>query len=102
MSETPHPADIEISRSLNALVTTLNDWKVTAEAPQRMQAIVTGSLGGEQRILVRAGGAVAAASSAELTYAEGKVLARIRFEGGRWLGERVGAPLSGAYIPSAG
>jgi hypothetical protein len=102
MSESPHPTDVEVSRALNALVTTLNDRKVSSEDPHTLQDIVTGSLGGERRILVRSAGAAGAASSAELTDAGGKVLARIRFDGARWLGERAGPPFSGAYIPSAG
>jgi hypothetical protein len=90
-------SDVEVSRALNALVVTLNDRRDEEPDVERWQAIVTGSLGGEPRIEVRrdptrpAGGALLDESSKEL--------GRIWREGGRWLSERVGAPLSGAYIP---
>jgi hypothetical protein len=43
-----------------------------------------------------------ARTAAQLTDREGNVLARIELREGRWVGERVGAPLSGGYVPSAG
>jgi hypothetical protein len=98
MAETPHPTDVEVARALNALVATLNDHRTEAAEAARLQAIVTGSLGGEERILVRLDGATAAA----LTDHEHKVLARVERRDGRWVGERVGSPLSGGYIPSTG
>ena len=99
MSETPHPTDVEVSRALNALVTTLNDRPTAAVSRQRLQAIVTGSLGGEERILVA--GESDAGPSARLTDHEGHVLGRIHRDAGRWVSERVGPPLSGGYLPSA-
>jgi len=63
-----------------------------------MQPIVTGALGGGERILLRPGGD---GRAAELTDRDGKTLARIVREKGRWIGERVGSPLSGGYVPSA-
>jgi hypothetical protein len=95
----PHPTDVEVSRALNALVTTINDQGMAAPDPGRMQEIVTGSLGGEERILV----AVSAAEPgmARLTDGEHHVLARVERRADRWISERVGSPLSGGYIPSA-
>jgi hypothetical protein len=94
------PTDVEVSRSLNALVTTLNDWKVDSAQPDALQRIVTGVLAGEARIRVRGDGA--AVTAAELTDPDGTVVGRIRYADGRWLAERVGAPLTGAYIPRGG
>jgi hypothetical protein len=98
MPETPHPTDVEVSRALNALVTSLNDWRSERMPVAGLQRIVTGTLGGEQRILVRGPGPEV--TRAELTDGDEKVLARIERRDGRWIGERVGSPLSGAYIPS--
>jgi hypothetical protein len=99
VSETPHPTDVEVSRSLNALVATLNDWAVGRADREQLQRIVTGALGGEERILVSPGEAAAAA---QLTDGDGNVLARLERRDGRWVGERVGSPLTGGYVPSAG
>jgi len=92
--------DVEVSRALNALVVTLNDWKVPSASPQQLQEIVTGALGGEERIVVGPG--TDAGPSARLADREGKGLARLFRQGDHWVGERTGAPLSGGYIPSAG
>jgi hypothetical protein len=43
-----------------------------------------------------------ARTAARLTDRDGNVLARIELREGRWVGERVGSPLSGGYVPSAG
>jgi hypothetical protein len=99
MSETPHPTDVEVSRSLAALTATLNDQHAgPGVARERLQAIVTGALGGEERILVAIG--AGEQGVARLTDREHKVLARLELREGRWVAERVGAPLSGGYIPS--
>jgi hypothetical protein len=97
VSETPHPTDVEVSRVLNALVTSLNDWKLEDADREQLQAIVTGALGGEERIVVRAEPTGAPTLLAD---PGGKVLARLSRAEGRWIGERVGSPLSGGYIPS--
>jgi hypothetical protein len=99
VSETPHPTDVEVSRSLNALVATLNDRRVGEAEGEPLQRIVTGALGGEQRILIRLG---PARTTAELTDGEGNLLARVELREGRWVGERVGSPLTGGYVPSVG
>jgi len=89
--------DIDVSRALNALVVTLNDRRDSQPDLERWQAIVTGSLGGEPKLEVRrdptrpSGGALLDESRREV--------GRIWLEDGRWRSERVGAPLSGAYIP---
>lgn len=98
MAEAPHPTDVEVSRSLNAVVATLNERRAAEANIKDLESIVTGALGGEQRIFVRRGAGVAA----ELTDREGKVLATVARSDGRWVGERVGAPLSGGYVPSPG
>jgi hypothetical protein len=63
-----------------------------------LQRIVTGALGGEPLIRVRGTTGLAAA----LTDPTGSVVGRIHYANGRWLSERVRAPLSATYIPSAG
>lgn len=116
MSETPHPTDIEVARALNAVVVTVNDQGMPRADRARLQAIVTGALGGEERILVAVG--AGEDDVARLTDREHKVLARVhwqpssqdsgtraarveRRDDGRWVGTRVGAPLNGGYVPSA-
>jgi hypothetical protein len=115
MSETPHPTDIEVARALNAVVTTMNDQGMARADQGRLRQIVTGALGGEERVLVAVG--VGEEDVARLTDREHRVLARVfwqpadrssgtradrgrRRADGRWVGERVGAPLSGGYVPS--
>jgi hypothetical protein len=88
------PTDIEVSRALNALVTTVNDQRPDGVDQQRWQTIVTGALGGEPHIRV-----VALAQSALLNDAHGNELARVDRVGDRWVGRRLGAPLSGGYVP---
>jgi hypothetical protein len=97
VAETPHPTDVEVSRSLNAVVATLNDRRAEEANLDELQSIVTGALGGEERILVRRG-----ADGADLTDRDGKVVATVARGDGRWVGERVGSPLSGGYVPSTG
>jgi hypothetical protein len=82
--------DVEIGRALNALVTTLNDHKAQALDTGRCHEIVTGALGGEDKLAVRADGTLEHELSA---------VGRIERRDGRWVSERIGAPLSGAYIP---
>lgn len=92
------PTDVEISRALNAVITTLNDWKVEQADADTLQRIVTGALGGAPHIRVRS----TTAHGAALTDPADTVVGRIHYAQGRWVSERVGAPLSGAYIPSPG
>ena len=95
----PHPTDVEVSRALNALVVTINDQGMAAADRDRMQEIVTGALGGEERIVVAVGADEPAV--ARLTDGEHRVLARVQRRADRWISERVGSPLSGGYIPSS-
>ena len=91
--------DIEVSRALNALVVTLSDHGATAVDRERLQAIVTGALGGEPKIEV-AVDPLQHEPTARLRDARaGTVLASVRRRDGRWLGAREGAPLSGGYVP---
>jgi hypothetical protein len=99
VSETPHPTDVEVSRALNALVVTLNDRALGQADREHLQRIVTGALGGEQRILIAPD---AAGTTAQLTDGEGNVLATLERRADRWVGERVGSPLTGGYVPSVG
>lgn len=94
------PTDVEVARALNAVVVTINDQGMARADRARLQEIVTGALGGEESILVAVG--AGEQHVARLTDREHKVLARVqRRADGRWVGERVGAPLSGGYVPSA-
>ncbi|HVI18051.1 MAG TPA: hypothetical protein VM712_06715, partial [Gaiellales bacterium] len=79
---------------------TLNDRRAPAGRADDLQAIVTGALGGEQRIHVRSGSDPG--RTAELADGDGKTLARLERVGGRWVGERVRPPRSGGYVPSTG
>lgn len=99
MIETPHVTDVEVSRALNALVCTLNDQRHERVDVGRWQAIVTGALGGEPRILVS--DPAGRSDAATLTDREGSRLASVWREESRWLGRRDGALLTGAYVPSA-
>jgi hypothetical protein len=50
--------EVEISRVLATIATTLNDQRLEHYDTERMQQIVTGSLGGEQDLIVDDGGGV--------------------------------------------
>jgi hypothetical protein len=97
VSETPHPTDVEISRALNALVTTLNDQRPVGAEPDRWQSIVTGALGGEARIRVHRESTDPPAGV--LLGSDGTILARFHRAGERWISQRIGAPRSGGYVP---
>jgi hypothetical protein len=100
MSETPHATDVEVSRALNALVVTLNDQKATAPDVARWQEIVTGSLGGEERIRASSDELAQGVSGLLHDAQTGRLLGSFRLRDGRWVSRREGAPLSGGYIPS--
>jgi hypothetical protein len=73
--------DVEISRSLNALSTTLRDQRPERFDPRRAQEIVLGALAHEPKIEVRGTGP----TSGELVGREdGKPLAEVRLQEGRW------------------
>jgi hypothetical protein len=50
------PTDVEISRALNALSTTLRDQRPPTLDAARVQQIVDGALGGESKLAFHAGG----------------------------------------------
>jgi nitrogen fixation protein FixH len=76
------PTDVEISRALNALTTTLRDQRPDAFDPARAQEIVTGALAGEPKLEARGTGA----SSGELRIRDdGRVAATIELKDGRWI-----------------
>ncbi|HEU4977113.1 MAG TPA: hypothetical protein VFT50_18640 [Baekduia sp.] len=99
MSETPHASDIEIARALNALTVTLNDQKATTADPRRWQEIVTGSLGGEERLRALVDDAAPGVAGRLEDARTGERRATFRYRDGRWTSTREGAPLSGGYIP---
>ena len=77
--------DVEISRSLNALATTLRDQRPPAFDAARVEQIVTGALAGERKLLAESTGA----DSGELRIAEdGRLVAVVRLADGRWSVER--------------
>jgi len=88
------PTDVEISRALNALATTINDQRVREYRTERFQAIVDGALAGERKLLVvqdegTAGRVVTADGGrlvAEVTLSEGAwdVMRRVGATGSEW------------------
>jgi nitrogen fixation protein FixH len=80
-----NPTDVEISRALNAISTTLRDQRPSAFDAVRVQAIARGALAGEPKLSARANGD----TSGELTLTlDGRVVATIELEDGRWSVER--------------
>jgi hypothetical protein len=79
------PTDVEISRALNALSTTLRDQRPPALDPARIDHIATGALAGERKYAVRQ----LSPTSAELRTADGDLLvAVIGQRDGQWTVER--------------
>jgi len=79
------PTDVEISRALNALSTTLRDQRPPRLEPDRVQQIVDGALGGESKLVYEPGGP----ASGELRTREGaQLVAAIEQRDGRWTVER--------------
>jgi nitrogen fixation protein FixH len=79
------PADVEISRALNALSTTLREQRPDRFDAARAQEIVSGALAGEPKLEARATGA----TSGELRIREdGRLLATVELRDGRWTVER--------------
>jgi hypothetical protein len=73
--------DVEIERALAAITATLNDQKLEHYDTARVQAIVTESLGGEERLTVDDGGGVHDESGA-------RIGAIRRTPSGEWITER--------------
>lgn len=76
---------MEISRSLNALSTTLRDQRPPAFDAARAEQIVTGAMAGERKMRARATGP----ESGELLLAEDETLvATVKLTEGKWTVER--------------
>jgi len=79
------PTDVEISRALNALSTTLRDQRPQRLEPARAQEIVDGALGRERKLAIRPLGDV----RGELRTLEGdRLVATVELQGGQWIVER--------------
>ncbi len=79
------PTNVEISRALNALSTTLRDQRPEALEPGRVQEIVDGALSHEPKLAFRPGGRTAG----ELRTLDGdKLVATIALQDGQWTVER--------------
>jgi len=79
------PTDVEISRALNALATTLRDQRPPRLEPERVQQIVDGALAGVPKLAYRPSGPTAG----ELRTREGlELVATVALRDGRWTVER--------------
>lgn len=79
------PTDVEISRSLNALSTTLRDQRPASFDAERAEQIVTGAMGGERKIRAQA----SASGGGELRLRDDDTLvAEVKLLEGRWTVER--------------
>jgi len=79
------PTDVEISRALNALSTTLRDQRPPRLEATRVQQIVDGALAGERKLAYQTGGP----TGGELRTAEGlELVAVIAQHDGKWTVER--------------
>lgn len=79
------PTDVEVSRSLNALATTLRDQRPDRFDAERAEQIVTGALAGERKLRAEATGPD---SGRLLVRDDGTLVAVIRLEAGQWTVER--------------
>jgi len=75
--------DTELGRVINALTATLNDQRPERLDVDRLQSLVTDSLGGEEKLAV-----VPDLNGAQVLDTRGERLADIRFAGGAWTVER--------------
>jgi hypothetical protein len=79
------PTDVEISRALNALSTTLRDQRPARLDLARVQQIVDGALAHEPKLSIRARGAFAG----ELrTLESDQLVATVELRDGQWTVER--------------
>lgn len=79
------PTDVEVSRALNALATTLDDQRIPEFRAERFQQIVDGTLAGERKLLVVPSGG---AAGRLVTAADGRLVATIRRADDGWEVER--------------
>lgn len=90
--------EVELTRAVNALSTTLRDQRPATFDAERLQSIVDGSLGGERRLLVRHAGG----DRGELLSPDGTTLASVDHVDGVWHARReVGAQGSRWALPRA-
>jgi hypothetical protein len=93
------PTDVEISRAINALSTTLNDQRPAELDRARLQAIVDGAVANEPLFVVSG---VERDRAALLRREDNTTLAHVRLDGARWVVERVVSSLgSGWARPSS-
>lgn len=79
------PTDVEVSRALNALATTLNDQRIPEFRTERFQQIVDGTLAGARKlIVVQSGGEAGRLVTAD----DGRLVAEVRRVDGVWDVER--------------
>jgi hypothetical protein len=79
------PTDVEISRSLNAVSTTLRDQRPASFDVGRVEQIATGAMSGEQKLRARATGP----DSGELVIGDdGTLVAVVKLADGQWTVER--------------
>jgi hypothetical protein len=92
--------DVEISRALNAVSTTLREQRPESFDPARVRGIAVGALGGEPKIDVRSGDH----GGGELRSSEdGRLLATVERRRGEWIVERkVSAGGSDWALPGSG
>lgn len=78
-------SDVEISRALNAISTTLRDQRHPTFDPIRVEQIAVGALAGERELEVRA---TSTTSGELLQRDDGGLVATIALEDGQWTVER--------------
>src|SRR3954462_1302595 len=88
-------SDVEIDRALATTRSTLNDQRVESFDRDRVQAIVTGSLGGEGTLTVDDGGGIHDQSGTRIAWVR-------KTPSGEWIAERqnTAAENSSAAVPS--
>jgi len=81
-------SEVDVTRAINAVAATLNDQKLRNFDADRVQEIVTGALGGEQKLIAYGSG-----TSGELRDGgvDGAPVAKLALADGEWSVERVPA-----------
>lgn len=80
------PTDVEVSRALNALATTIDDQRYARFELERFQQIVDGALSGERKLLLHRGGD---ASGFVARADDGLRIADVELVDGHWNVERL-------------
>jgi hypothetical protein len=81
-------SEVDVTRVINALAATLNDQKLRDFDADRVQEIVTGALGGEQKLIAYGSGTSGELREGSL---EGAPVAKLTLAKGEWSVERVPA-----------